>query len=169
MHRDNSTYARRKSDQAFSVLAQKLEVNSWLVVEAFSVTQRHELDKIPIAREILGEQDDVVMNARPLPIRFALRESYSVEASPSGDNIGLSTDDGFDTRSLRLPVEFDRARHYAVIGEREGWHLILNSGVNQGINAACAVEKAIMRMVVKMYKLWHDNRSVKRGYKAKYR
>jgi hypothetical protein len=26
-----------------------------------------------------------------------------------------------------------------------------------------------MRMVMKMYKLWHDDRSVKRGYEAKYR
>jgi hypothetical protein len=133
------------------------------------VTQRYELDEIPIAREILGEQNDVMVNTGSLSIRFTLRERHPVEASPPRDDVGLSADDRLDTRSLRLLVEFDRARHYAMIGERKGWHFILDGSLDQRIDTARPVEKAVMGMVVKMYKLWHDNRSVKRGYEAKYR
>ena len=107
---------------------------------------------------IFGEKQDVVIDpAATLPLAGLLRLQCFVEAASFGDDVRLASDDRFEAGLLRFPVELERAEHHAVIGERDGRHLVLNGSINDTLNRCGTVEKTVMGVIVEMDELGHNS------------
>ena len=130
---DLAAEARRQPDQALAVLGQVLAVDARLVVVAVDVGVGDEPAQVPVADEVLGEQDQV----EGLGVGLALLVGHR----PAGD-VGLDADDRLDPLVAGRLVEGDRAVERAVVGDRHRIHAQLRGRVDQLGDPAEAVEQA---------------------------
>ena len=83
-------------------------------------------------------------------IGFSLPGGGFIVSGASGD-IGLVSDDGFDTFIFSGLVEFECAVEVSVIGESQCGHGKSFSSFNEVVDFSSAVEKGIMAMAVQVY------------------
>ena len=139
--RDLAGQARRQPDQAFAVAGQMLAIDARLVVVAVDVGVGDEPAQVPVAGEVLGEEDQV----EGLGIGLALLVGHR----PAGD-VRLDADDRLDALVPGRLVEGDRAVEGAVVGDRHRVHAQLGRRVDQLGDPAEAVEKAELRVDVEV-------------------
>ena len=125
--------ARRQADQALAVAGEVLAIDARLVVVAVDVGVGDEPAQVPVADEVLGEEDQV----EGLGVGLALLVGHR----PAGD-VGLDADDRLDALRPRGLVEGDRAVERAVVGDRHRIHAQLCRRIDQLRDPAEAVEQA---------------------------
>ena len=138
-HRRLAAHAAGERDEALVILAEKLPVGARLVVVALEIGRRRELDEVPVAGLVAGEQREVGV---------LLLDAGA--AAPVGGHVELEADDGLDTRFLRGAVELDGAAERAVVGESHGRHAQLLRPLDELLHAAGAVEQRILAVHVEM-------------------
>jgi len=141
---DLALEARREADEAVVVLGQALLVDPRPVVKALEVADRGELEQVAVAGVVLGEQHEVVAG---LP-----DAAGALDRAALGRDVRLDADDRLDLRLAAGLVELDGAVQVAVVGERHGRHLLLGRAPCELGEAACAVEQAVLAVVVQMDK-----------------
>ncbi len=112
--RDLARDAGRARDEALRVRREELEVDARLVVVAFRVRGRAELEEVPVPIRVLREEDEVI-------ILVAVLRPRALEARAARD-VELLADDGLDALLPAGVVELDGAEHIAVVGQGQGGH-----------------------------------------------
>jgi hypothetical protein len=128
------------------MLGEQILVDSRLVVEAFGVAGRHQLDQIVITGQIFGEQNQVI---GCLAGRAALGPPISRR------DIHLAAEDRIQSAFARLVVKDHRREHVPVLGDRHRRHVQLHRPVEQFLDPARAVEQRILGVQVKVDEVGH--------------
>ena len=140
--RDIPLDAPRQCDDAIAVRAQDFHIDSRFGIKALQIAERDQLHEISIARGVLCKQRQVI--GAPL---------FSSALMPTlRRDIDLATHDGIHTFVLRLLVELPRSEHVTVIRQRHRLHALLTRPIDDAIDGARAVKKAVFAMIMKMYK-----------------
>jgi hypothetical protein len=63
-----------------------------------------------------------------------------IRAMRSWREIGLGSDDGLDSRIGSRVPEVVGAEHVAMVGNRDGWHLGGDRGINQWLDSSGSIE-----------------------------
>lgn len=66
------------------------------------------------------------------------------------DEVDFAADEGFDVVGFGGFVEVDGAEEVAVVGEGKGWHAELVGPVAEGVEAAAAIEEAVVGVDVEV-------------------
>ena len=118
-------------------------VHPWLVIESFKVCFTDQLDQVLIARQVSGQEDQVIV--------VVVRQPAVLLGMPTAErHVGFAADDGFDADFFRFAVELDGAEHVAMIGHR---HSRLSEGLdllNQRLNLIGAVEETELGVQMQM-------------------
>ena len=114
---------------------QKLIVDARAVVEAARKALRNQIDEVLIALLVFAQQDEMAV--------FAGAGQLFVHIFA---DIDLAADDRMNAAFLGLLIELDHAVHDAVIGDGAVLHAQLLHMIEQGGDAACAVEQAVFGM-----------------------
>ncbi len=133
---DTARQAARQRDHAGRVPLEQFPVDARLVVVALEVAEARELDQVRVARVVCGEQREV-------------RVALLLDVAILGD-VDLAADDRLHARSLRLLEELDRARHRAVIGQRDRRHLELGGPLDEIRDPAGPVEDRVLGVDVEV-------------------
>ncbi len=112
---DHRRQAARGRDQALAVLAQELEVDPGLVVEALEVALRDQRHEVPIAGLVHRDQEQMVDRVEA---RLVLRALLLLEARARRD-VGLAADQRLHAGGAGLLVELGRAEEVAVVGHAD--------------------------------------------------
>ena len=139
--RDLALEARGERDQPLGVRGQRLVVDARLVVEALEVPDRAQLDQVPPAGLVLGQQHEVEVVAAP---------PAALVAAPRSQ-VRLHPEDRLDARLARGLVEFDRAEEVPVIGQGQGAHAHLRRRPHERVEAVRAVEERVLRVRMEMH------------------
>jgi hypothetical protein len=115
---------------------EQLPVDARLVVVALEVPRRGELDQVRVTGVRLGQQRQV-------------RVALLLRATVVGD-VDLAADQRLDALLRRLPIELDRPRQRAVVGERNRRHLELRGPRREPWNPARAVEDRVLGVDVEV-------------------
>jgi len=150
---DGSPQAACEHDEALVALGQKLQIDARLAVEPLQVTCRHQREEVPVAREILRQEDDVV----PLPIQHGV----SAGTWPRSE-VHLTPDDGLDAGLLARLIEGDRAEHGPVVGLRQSRHAVLLAPIQEVGYARGSVQHAVLGVAVQMHEAHGSQRSFHR-------
>jgi hypothetical protein len=138
----------RQADQALAVLREQVLVDARLVVEAFRVAGRDQLDQVVEALVGLRQQHQMVG-------RLAGRAALG--AAIAGRDVDLAAEDRLDALLPRVVVEGDRREHVAVLGDGERRHAQLLRLIEQLLDTAGAVEQGELRVEVEMDELAHGS------------
>ena len=133
-------------DEALRVLREEVLVDARLVVEAFRVARRHELDEVVVTLGVFREQDEVVR-------RFA-RAAVLAQAA-ARRHVHLAAQDRVDAALPRMVVEDHRREHVPVFRDRHRRHLQRHRLVQHLVDAARAVQQRELGVQVKMDELSH--------------
>jgi hypothetical protein len=98
--RHHASGAGREGDQSFRMPAQQFPVDARLVVEAFGMSERGQLEQVVIAGLVFRQQHEMVV-AMALALGMCLG-GIAVEARTAGDHIHLVADDGFMPAAFAL-------------------------------------------------------------------
>ena len=136
--------AAGEADQAVGVLRERLEVGARLVIKTLEVRVGDELEEVLVAGEVFREQAEVKDG-------FAVVVGAAVFFEAGGfDEVEFAADERLDALGLGLVVELDRAVEIAVVGEGEGAHAELGGAIHQPVDAAAAIEQAVVGVDVEM-------------------
>ena len=135
---DAAREAAGQRDHPARVPLEQLPVDAGLVVVALEVAEARELDQVPVALVVGGEQCQV-------------RVALLLRAAIVGD-VDLAADHRLDAGALRRLEELHRAGHRAVIGERDRRHLELGRPRDEVRDPAGAVEDRVLGVDVEMNK-----------------
>src|SRR5690606_7868357 len=112
--RDLGAEAAGERDHALRVLAEQLEVDTRLHVEALEVGAAREAAEVLVTLEVLREEREVVVAA------VELRRTAALLEARAGRDVGLEPDDGLDAVGDAGPVELDGPVHVAVVRHGHG-------------------------------------------------
>ncbi len=135
--------AAGEADQPGGVLGQRLEIGPGLVVEALQMGVGHQFEQVLVARQIGGEQAEVVVALA------LLRPAVAIQARAFGQ-VQLAAQQRLDPFGLGRVVELDRAEEISMVGHRQGLHAQLGRAIDQPVDPARAVEQAVVGMDVKV-------------------
>ena len=74
---------------------------------------------------------------------------------PIGSDVGFATEDWFESCLGHRVVEFLGSVHIAVVGDGDSLHTILAGSLDERRDGCSTIEDGVLRMYVKMNKLWH--------------
>ena len=132
-----------KADEALVVLFQELLIHAGLGVKALHEGGGHHLAEVFVARLVFAQQDQMVVAV----------DLIDFIKAGAGGNIDLTADDGLDARFLGRLVKLYAPVHHAVVGAGNGGLTALLHPVHQLVDAAGAVQQAILRMDVEVDKV----------------
>ncbi len=141
---DLSTEAGREADQAFRVARQELPVDPRLVVVAVEVGVGQKSAEVPVADEVLGQEDEVE--------RLGVGLALAVAHGAAGD-VGLHADDRLDPLGPGGLVEGDCAVEGPVVGQGEGVEAQPLGLVDEVADATEAVEEGELRVDMEVRKV----------------
>ena len=142
-----------EADEPFAVPAQQRLVDARLVVEAFEIRRRGELQEVPVARLVLREKHEMV--AAPLAGRAVVQVSLG--------HVGFHADDRLDARGPGGVVQLDGAEHVSMVGERHRRHPGFLDGVDHIGEAVGPVEQAELAVQMEVDEVGHPGRHVTRS------
>ena len=141
--RNASLEAAAHADQPARAGGEQIEIDARTIVEALDVRDGRELDEVAVPLLVHDEEREMIV--AKLPRRAALFLD-----GPLGD-IRLHADDRLDAGLPRRLEKRNRAEQVPVVGERDGAHTHPLGGLDEILDPDRAVEKAVLRVVVKMY------------------
>ena len=144
---DHRRQAARGRDQPLAVLAQKLEIDARLVVEALEVAARDQVDQVLVAGAVLRDQQQVVDRVEA---RLVLRALLLVEAR-AGRDVRLAADDRL-ARPPRAPSRGTRPRRTGCRGRscRRPADRATSPASKSGVELDRAVEQRVLGVQVQM-------------------
>src|SRR3954453_18222682 len=135
--------AAGQRDHAVAVGGELAHVERGLAaVEALEEAGRGELDEVPVADVVLGQQREVVALAAPRAAGRAVRMVV--------DEVDLAAHDRLDAVLRARLVELDRAVHHAVVGQAERGLAELGGPRGERLDVARAVEQRVLRVDVEV-------------------
>ena len=141
--RDERGEAAGERDEALGVFRQRLEVGARAVIETLQVRVGDQLEEIVVAG-LVARQHAHVEDGLAL-----LAAAGALEPRTLGE-VDFAADQRLDAAGLRLEVEVDRPEKIPVVGERQRLHAQPGGAVHQAVDAAGAVEQAVVRVDVEM-------------------
>ena len=141
--RNASLEAAAHADEPARAGGEQLQIDARPIIEAFDVRDGRELDEVAVPRFARDEQREMIVVELP-------RHAALFLDGPFGE-IGLHADDRLDARLARSLEKRNRAEHVPVVGERDGAHAHPLGGLDEILDPDRAVEKAVLRMIMKMY------------------
>ena len=150
---DDALEAAGETDQAVGVLGELLEVGARLVVQAADVRVGDELGEVLVAFEIPGEHAHVEI--------LVLATIGFVGERVVPDEVELAAEEGLELHValgalLGLVPEIEEAEEIAVVGDRHRAHVHVARARHQAVDAAAAVEHAVVRMHVEVHEVSAD-------------
>jgi hypothetical protein len=155
---DRAAKAGGEGDEAFAVLGEKIEINAWLVIEAFEESGGDELDEIVVTLEIFAEKNEVVTAAgagfhfAAIAVGGGCGFFAAVVAAAFGD-VDFAADDGLDVALAGFIEKVGGGEKIAVVRDGHRGHLLARGFVEEFAGFARAVEKAEIGVDVEMNKL----------------
>ena len=143
VHCDLARHAGRGDDDPLAVLREELAVDARAGIEPLRVRQRGELHQVPVANNVAGQEDEVVVRLHPRP-------GAGLEAAVARRHVRFHPDDRLDLRLLRLLLELPGGVQVAVIGDGERRLLELLRALDQVLDAVGAVEEREFGVAVEM-------------------
>ena len=146
--------ASRGGDDARGIPLEQLPVDTRLVVVALHEREAGELDQVVVARLVLGEQGQVVVELLA-PLGVAARVvDPPPPRGPLGAvvvrHVGLGTDDRLDPLRVALLVELEGAVHVSVIGDADRRLAVLDRLGHQVGQARRTVEHRVLGVDVEV-------------------
>jgi len=150
---DDALEAAGEADQAIGVLGELLEVGARLVVEAADVRVGDELGEVLVAFEIPGEHAHVEI--------LVLATIGLVGERVVPDEVELAAEEGLELHValgalLGFVPEIEESEQVAVVGDRDRTHVHIARALHQAVDAAAAVEHAVVRMHVEVHEVSAD-------------
>ena len=139
MMTDLSGRAAAERDEAVLVLGEPFEVNPGSVVKPFEVRRGGELDQVPIAANIFGQERQVERGVFDPTGRMAF-------LAAARRDVGLVSDDRLHPGVAHRTIELDRPEEVAMVGQGEGFHAVLDGESSQVLDPARAIEQAEVAM-----------------------
>ena len=130
-----------QADEPFGILTKEGKIHPGTVVKPFGKAQTHQLGQVLVARLVFAQQDQVAV----LPAHHSFVEAV-------GAHIHFAADHGMDARVLAGGIKIHRAVHHAVVGHGAMFHAKCLQALDEQVNAASAVQQAILRVQVKVCK-----------------
>jgi len=134
-----------QTDQSLMMLLQNLFINPGLIVESLKVAGRGQLHEILVPLHVFNENDQ-------MSGRFTGMMAVFIEPTLRCD-IKFAADNGLDPILVGPLIKADGSEHVAVIGHRNGRHLVFPGLFQQIVKADGTVQQAVLRMDVKMNKI----------------
>ena len=161
--RDDALEAAGETDQSVGVLGELLEVGAWLVVQAADVRVGDELGEVLVAFEIPGEHAHVEV--------LVLATIWLVGERVVPDEVELAAEERLELHValgalLGLVPEIEEAEEVAVVGDRHRAHVHIARALHQAVDAATAVEHAVVRMHVEVHEVSADGFRVGHAWRA---
>ena len=125
------------------VLFQQLMVHTGLGVKALNEPGTDHFNEVFIPGFIFTQQNQVAV---------AVNAGYLVKPG-AGSHIHLTADDRLDARLFSCLIKIHTAVHHAMVGDGNGGLAQFLHPVKQLVNAARAVQQAVLRVYVQMGKL----------------
>ena len=141
--RDRSAQAGRCGDDPIAQLIEHLEIHARLIVEAFQTGAARQLQEVPVASLVLGQQEQMIRGFCPVLDR-ARRE------------VGLNSQ---DRMKIVLPcrlVPVDDPLHDPVIGDRQVLHPQFSCTGHVVVYPAHSIQQRVLRMEMQVRELLHD-------------
>jgi hypothetical protein len=132
------------ADQPFLTLGENLLVDTRPVVKPVEIAGAGQLEQIPVAGEVLRQQNQMVRrigNGGLRPVEPAARR-----------DVGLDPDDGLDVRGPGLGIELDRAEHVAVVRDGHRVHAQLLALLEEPLERDGPVEQGILAVQMEVCK-----------------
>jgi hypothetical protein len=156
---DGATHHRRKTagggDETLVALAEQIEVDTGLVVEALQVALGHQVHEVAVPGLVHRQQQQMVDGIEAAGVALAL---LLVEARRRG-HVHLAADDRLDATVPGRLVELDRAEEVSVIGERDRGHVERLGALEQRVDLDGTVEQRVLAVEVQV-----DERSGRHPY-----
>ena len=143
MRENLAAHAGGKHDQAFAVLLQRFPVDPRLIIEAVDKGGAGELHQILVAAVVLGQQHQVIGGTAVDPGGLPV-------CARAGGHVGFHPDDRFDPCTLARLVKLQRTEHIAVIGDRQGRHLVFHGFGNHLLDLVGPIQQAIFGMIMQV-------------------
>ena len=150
---DDALEAAGEADQAVGVLGELLEVGARLIVQAADVRVGDELGEVLVAFEIPGEHAHVEI--------LVLATIGLVGEGVVPDEVELAAEERLELHValgalLGFVPEIEEAEEVAVVGDRHRAHVHVARALHQAVDAAAAVEHAVVRMHVEVHEVSAD-------------
>jgi len=145
---DLALEAGAEGDQPLVMFAQQGAVDAGLVIKSFQISGRDQLHQVLVAGHVLAEQDQMKSGAAGAGIGLLLQTA-------ARSHIDFGADQGFDFGLAALFIKADDAMHAAVVGQSDCRHALRFRPLDEILDAAGAVEKAVMGVVMEMDKPAH--------------
>ena len=133
----------RQGDQALGMLPQQVQIHTGLDIKTVQKALGDQIAEVFIARLVFAQQHQVL---------GLVVHAVDPVGHGAGRHIDLAADDGLDARRLGRAVKVNDAVHDAVVRDRHGGLSQLGSPLDKLPDAAGAVEQAVFRMHMKVYK-----------------
>lgn len=117
-------------------------VHAGLVIESFEIGFTRKLDQVVVALQIRGKEDQVI-------IVIVREETFPLPAVAWGE-VRFASDNGFDSLSLRLLIEFNGAKEVPVVGHGHGGLPEISDLIDQWVELVCAIKQAVMGVQMKV-------------------
>ena len=140
---DGPRQAGGQGNQPLMVLPQQPQIHPRLAVKAADKGLGNQLAQIFVAGAILAKKNQVVR---------IIVQTVNPVLHPAAGHIHLAADDRLDPGGLSGLVEINTAVHNAVVGDGHRRLAQLLHPLHQTVNPAGAVQEAVFRMHVQMYK-----------------
>ena len=141
-------------DDAVGVGLEQLAVHARLEVEALDARQAGEPEQVVHAGRRLGQHRHVRVRAGPRDVVLTAAAPTDAGAVPpvgAGRQVGLDADDRSDPAVACLAVEVVGPEDVAVVGDRDGRHLLLDGGVQQLTDPGGTVEHGVLGVHVQVH------------------
>ncbi len=153
----DASQAPRGGDQAVGVLGEHLPVHAGLVVVALEERRAGQLQQVPVAGVVLGEQGQVVVELFALAVVARVVDFAVLGAIAAGTlvaalerHVGLGADDRRDLVCFAGPVEVQDAVHVPVVGDSQRGLAVRGCGPDHLVHSRCPVEQRILRVGVQV-------------------
>ncbi len=134
-------HAAGGADQPFGVFGQEILVDARIIIEAFQLGRRGDLEQVLVTGLVLGQQQQVGGAPVLLGVMFLHR---------AGRQVGFQPDDGLDAGLLGGVVELDHAEHGAVVGDGQGRHVHLLGALDQLLDVREAIQQGVFGVDVQV-------------------
>ena len=134
-------HAAGGADQAFGVFGQEFLVDAGVIIEAFQLGRRSDLEQVLVTGLVLGQQQQV----RGAPVLLGVMLLHR-----AGRQVGFQADDGLDAGLLGSMIELDHAEHGAMVGDGQGGHVHLLGALDQLLDVREAVQQGVFGVDVQV-------------------
>ena len=127
--------------------SQQVLIDSGLVIVAFEVSGRGELQEIPVTLVVLAQQNQMV----------GTTDVWRTVKTVRGSDIDFAAQDRLQPSLDRRFVELHGPKNVPVVGDGDGGHLELRRAIHQSTDFTGPIEQAVIRVEMKMDKVfwWH--------------